>query len=192
MEVPPRFELPISCCPHRPVIAGLVRLLDPPDEFDFFARPGLSRDSHDAHETWEDVIDGMSQCVHFLNQRRARQIATMRSQLDELTGVPAARIMQQTSPPSPMALADPPAAPRSAPRDAKKRPFVPALQHSADDPGSHSSEASEAATAAAQEHAANRRRRKERKEDFADHQARLKTFKRARTLLRGKHPTSLP
>ena len=192
LDVPSSSELPNSCRPHRLGIAGLVRLRYPPDGFDFFAKPGLSRDCEDAHEMWEDVIDGMSQCVHFLKQRHARQIATMRSQLDELTGVLAARIMQQTPAPPSVALADLRAAPRSAPRDAKKQPSVPASQHSADDSGSHSSEASEAATAAAQEHAANCRRRKERKEDFADLQARLKPSNRARTLLRGKHPMLLP
>lgn len=115
LKVPPRLELPISCRPHGLGIAGLVRLLDPPDDFDFFARPGLSRECEDSQEIWDDVLDGITQCVHLLKQRHIKEKSFVRSQLDELLSALAARTLTPPTMDTNVNLADIPAESKHAP-----------------------------------------------------------------------------
>ena len=52
----------------------------------------------------EELLDGISEGVWQLNQKHARHVQTMRNQLDELTGVLAARCMEPTSGADPITL----------------------------------------------------------------------------------------
>ena len=185
LEVPPRLELPINCRPHWLGIASLVRLLDPPDDFDFFARPGLARECEDSQETWDDVLDGITQCVHLLKQRHKKEKLFIRSQLDELVGALAARTLTPPTMDTTVNLADIPAGSKNAPGSRQSKRSAKA-QPQDDDADSNCSDGSAqarpsampvAAAVVATPHDLERRRRKERKEDFADLQNRLKTFK---------------